>query len=490
MSQENKFDPAEINDEENEATIKDDNQENQHHHHSEHQHSRSHYHSHHGKKHRSSRSKKSSNNNKKSVIDKIQAWIDKKISRKAMALFCLLLLLTTTVLITVIYVVETTYKDLPDDYHSGLPSNEKEQDDSPNSAPSASLSVPSYWKNMIEDKTNAVKALQADGGKNSVSFVWASDTHIPNNDHAKTNDLGKLMAKMMDNCDIPFAMLTGDIGTRASLDTEAELEKSQEKIPKHLAPLWGTDRLLLALGNHDGCYGDSSCYYAKQFSPERMWDLYFRKQAFDERRVFSEDGTYFYIDNVAQKTRFIVLNSQFAGKYSVDDNSIAVNNRFSTSCYGQEQLDWLANVALDMPAGYGAIIASHVPPNVTYTVDKVQLIGIINAYCKKTTYSGSYTAGVDGWTNNSVNVDFSDAKGEIIAMFTGHVHQDTIDTKTLACPLITIISAGAQVNDGEIPERTFGTDSETSFDVVTINRKTRTIYCTRVGWGEDRTVKY
>jgi hypothetical protein len=143
-----------------------------------------------------------------------------------------------------------------------------------------------------------------------------------------------------------------------------------------------------------------------------------------------------------------------------------------------------------MPEGYGAVITAHVPPNVTYTVDKVQLIGIINAYCRKTTYNGSYTAGVEGWTNNSVNVDFTNAKGEIIAMFTGHVHQDTIDTTTLACPLITIISAGAQVNAGEIPERTFGTDTETSFDVVTINRKTRTIYLTRVGWGEDRVVKY
>jgi hypothetical protein len=89
-----------------------------------------------------------------------------------------------------------------------------------------------------------------------------------------------------------------------------------------------------------------------------------------------------------------------------------------------------------------------------------------------------------------VNVDFTNAKGEIIAMFTGHIHQDTVDTTTLTCPLITIISAGAPVNFGEQPTRTPGTDTETSFDVVTINRKTRTIYCTRVGAGEDRVIPY
>jgi hypothetical protein len=58
------------------------------------------------------------------------------------------------------------------------------------------------------------------------------------------------------------------------------------------------------------------------------------------------------------------------------------------------------------------------------------------------------------------------------------------------CHIITITSAGASVNVGEQPERVFGTDTETSFDVVTINRQTRTIHCTRVGVGEDRVIPY
>ena len=443
---------------------------------------------HHGSHHHSGHSshhKRHSSKNKKSLLERIE----RKIGQRGLLRISFAMILLCLVFIGCLFHFESLDTDVPDtddfqdDYQPGG-SNQQ------NPTPSVSQSVPSYWRDMIEEKTKTVKDLQTAGGKDCVSFVWASDTHIPDNSTARTDNLGILMAAMMDNCDIPFAVLTGDIGTRGSLDTEAELVRTQESIPVHLAPLWGSERLLLVLGNHDGCFGDSSNYYGKQFSPERMWQLYFRNQALDPRRVFSDDGLYYYVDNVAQKTRFIVLNSQFAGEYSVDSNGVATNNRFSTSCYGQKRLDWLAEVALDMPEGYGAVITAHVPPNVTYTVDKVQLIGIINAYCNKTTYSGSYTAGVDGWTNNSVSVDFSDAKGEIIAMFTGHVHQDTIDTTTLACPLITIISAGAQVNAGAIPDRTFGTDTETSFDVVTINRATRTIYCTRVGAGKDREIKY
>lgn len=497
MEQENKFEKIEIIDDINDTKAESEGHE--HHSHS-HYDSGSHHssHSHHGR-HHSSRHKKHSRNRKKHLLDKIQSWINKKLGIKGIVVFSISVLLVISLLISVIYLVEMNNdnKNSLNDGQDELFSDGTDFDfETPNYS-STVVKIPSYWENMINEKTKTVKALQTAGGMDCVSFVWASDTHIPNNDTARTNDIGKIMAKMLDNCEIPFAVLSGDIGTRASCSTEEEYIKMQEMVPKHLAPLWGTDRLLVALGNHDGCYGDSSGYYKKQYTPERLWQMYFRGQALDSRRVFSEDGTYFYVDNKAQKTRFIILNSQFGGEYSADENGWAVNNRFAVSCYGQEQLDWLANVALNMPKGYGAVIVSHVPPKMLYstnsepyTVDCAQLCGIINAYNKKSSFKGSYTAGVNGWSNSTVNVDFSNAKGEIIAMFTGHIHQDSIDTTTLECPLITIISAGASVNYGEAPERKFGTDTETSFDVVTINRKSRTIYLTRVGAGEDRIVKY
>jgi hypothetical protein len=141
---------------------------------------------------------------------------------------------------------------------------------------SETATIPSYWESMVNGKTETVKALQTAGGKNCISFAYASDTHIPDNDGGRTTDIGKVMAKMLDNCEIPFAVLTGDINTRASYGTEEGLVSAQDQMPIHLAPLWGTDRLLMALGNHDGCWGDSSGYYKKQFTPERMWQIFFR----------------------------------------------------------------------------------------------------------------------------------------------------------------------------------------------------------------------
>ena len=449
-------------------------------------HSHKHHHSHHHHSHHSHNTKK------RSVWKKISHWFDKKSgSKSGNAINVIIVCVTIVLLISSIFIDVVRRKEIDE-----LGEYQGSSGASYNSASFASVSVPAYWDNEISEKTEAIKKLQSEGGKDCVSFVWASDTHIPDNGSGRTNNIGKVMAKLLTNCDIPYAVITGDIGTRSSHTTEEELVESQKMISQHLAPLWGTDRLLVALGNHDGCWGSSNGYYRHQFSPERMWDFYFRFQAIDENKIFSDDGLYYYIDNSAQKTRYIVLNSHFAGVFAENESGWAVNNRFHTSCYGQKQLDWLADEALDMPEGYSAVIAVHAPPvekvnneEATYTVDYFQFQGIVDAYNNKTTYSGR-CEGVEGWTKSDIDVDFTTAHGEIIAIFAGHIHQDTVDTKTLTCPIITIISSGAAVNEGEMPERKFGTDTETSFDVVTINKKTRTIYCTRVGAGDDRTISY
>ncbi|MBQ8310087.1 MAG: metallophosphoesterase, partial [Clostridia bacterium] len=424
----------------------------------------------------SSRHRKRKSSQNGSLLKRIQHLFDKTFGRKSRLMLNLTAILLTAVLLCGLFFSGVIIRNaMAPQEETGEISDSTYEPSYQTS--SDGLTVPSYWKSMITEKTEVVKALQAAGGKDCVSFAWASDTHIPDNHTGKTDHLGKVMAQMLDNCEIPFAVLSGDIGTRSSCSTEAELVESQKQIAKHLSPLWGTERLLVALGNHDGTWGNNpngdgvTGYYRYQSTPEQLWETYFRWQSLDFSRVFSEDGLYFYVDNIAQKTRFIVLNSQYGGEYSEDVYGWAINDRFGTSCYGQAQLDWLADVALDMPAGYSAVITTHVPPKLVngattpYTVDCDQLNGIINAYCNKTTFSGSYTAGVDGWSNSTVDVDFTDAKGEIIALFAGHIHQDTVDTTTLACPIITIISAGASVNAGESPERTPGTDTETSFDV-------------------------
>ena len=252
-------------------------------HHSHHSSGKTHSSHSHQSKHSHPRKHKTSHQtrDKKSLINRIQAWIDRKFSSKSLVVMCLAAVLLMSCLLVVMYVFESSFR------HTGLPgvdpglsatSGTKPQGGNSEFTPSVTVTIPPYWQKMINEKTEVVKALQTAGGKDSVSFVWASDTHIPDNHSARTDNIGKLMAKMMVNCDIPFAVLTGDIGTRDSHSTETELMKQISKIPTHLAPLWGDERLLVALGNHDGCYGDTNTQWKKHLTPEKLWDIYFRKQ--------------------------------------------------------------------------------------------------------------------------------------------------------------------------------------------------------------------
>lgn len=364
---------------------------------------------------------------------------------------------------------------------------------------------PEYWIDTIASKCEIVKGIQKSRGKDAVSFVWASDTHIPDNNGGRTNNLGKIMNLIMNECEIPFSVISGDMYSQSPALSESVLIEYEKQLPVHLFPLWGSDRLLMCVGNHDGVYGQDDLdgdgvkeFYRKQLPPARIWQTYFRGQALDFRRVFSDDGSYFYVDNTTQKLRFIVLNSQFGGEYSEDQFGYAINDRFNVSCYGQHQLDWLADNALNMPEGYSAIIITHVPIRdgySPYTKDYILLKGIITAYCNKTTYSGSITDGVDGWTNGIINKDFTSAQGEIIAVFSGHGHTDFVETLSLPCPVIQITTAGGDVRDKNsdgtlMYPRTKESATETALDIVTIDKVSRKIYCTRVGAGIDREINY
>lgn len=373
--------------------------------------------------------------------------------------------------------------------------------------------IPSYWESEMVDTIKKVNALKKEAGNNAISFAWCSDAHVLVNSPAEsdTTHLGELMYKAIKDTYTPLAISTGDEQSGASLGTKELLMENFAEMKKQFAPLWGKPEFIALLGNHDGAFGEpdeSGLYYQRQLPPEEMFDEYFKEQILDFRRVFSRDGSYFYIDT-PQKVRFICLNTNFAGEdVQVDENGFAINDRFNKGSLGQKQYDWLINEALKMPNDeWSCIIASHIPPvktgnlvigvgsnpNYNYSslwADRDVLVGVLNAFTAKTTYSGSYTAGVDGWNNASVSCDFSSYKGNIICYIAGHWHRDLTENKSLNGVPIIIITSAHDDRDTSLPPRTDGTDQETAFDVVVVNRKTRKIHCVRCGAGDDRVITY
>lgn len=355
--------------------------------------------------------------------------------------------------------------------------------------------VPSYWQDAVDAACEKVTALQDAGGRNAVSFVWFSDCHVnPDSNVPNPGHTGALAAAVMEKCRIPFAVMGGDAARSDGngLSSENQMRESLLAAEKSFAPI-GADRLLQVQGNHDGSWGYQEGledpYFCYQMDGRELYGALFREQAEDQRRVFSEDGSYFYVDHPASKTRFVLLNSNWV-EDAEDGNGVALRRRMRTFGYGNVQLNWLAGEALHFAeAGWAVVIAAHVPPTADYDAtyrDEDILRGILTAFAEGTSYSG--TCGTAGeWDYVSVDCDYSSGNlAQIVGFFAGHAHKDTLDVDSYAYPVITITSDGDLSYDETEEERVLGTDNEHALDIVTIDRKNGLVSLTRLGVGGDR----
>lgn len=357
--------------------------------------------------------------------------------------------------------------------------------------------VPAYWREAVDEASAKVQGYIDEAGRDAVVFAWFSDVHY--NVDSKNTATGAITAAVMDNCDIPFAISTGDMLTQSVLNSEKEVISAYKAAYKMLAPI-GSDRLLQVEGNHDGSWGvadldmdgqiEDGEYYKFNLTDEKMYNYMFRQHAGDSRRVYGDEGTWFYMDDTASKTRYIMLNDVW-DEYIVNEiNGVAVYNQMGDYGFGQSQLTWLANEALCFDEdGWDVVVAAHVPINQDSFRDGDIVRGILDAFEKGISYEG--TSGDKGtWKYVDISVDFSKKHtGEIIGFFSGHVHKDSIYAE-LSYPVVTITSNVNASYDDREEERVYGTDNEVAVDFVVVNKRTKEVSIVRLGVGEDRTFKY
>lgn len=124
---------------------------------------------------------------------------------------------------------------------------------------------------------------------------------------------------------------------------------------------------------------------------------------------------------------------------------------------------------------------------VTCLRNNTDLVVTVNEEITYTETEGSNTE--TAYDTVKVDVDFSNANGELIAYFAGHIHKDT--SSNIGFPIITTRCDAQEENDSVLKaERVVGTTTEQSFDVFTVNRKEKKIYATKIGAGIDREVSY
>lgn len=331
----------------------------------------------------------------------------------------------------------------------------------------AALEVPDYWQSAVDTVVGTVKTLQNVAGREAVSFAWFSDSHVGADTAVYS---GILAGEIMDRCHMPFAVFSGDAAME-NVVKEDDLYASLAAAEEAFAPI-GSDRLLQARGSCDGAIGAN---YQYNLNTGEIYDVLFRRQEMDTRRIVGGDGTYFYIDFQPAKVRFVILNSCW------------LQEGTSRYGFGNEQLNWLVSEVLQFDEeGWALVFACHVPPNLDAVFDGQVLLMLLLAFENNVSYS--YESGTEGESDYlSVSGNFRDAvTGEVVGFFCGNAHKDGLTQTSQGFQIVTITSDADLSADESEEVRVAGTANEHAIDIVTINRNNGRVSLTRLGAGESR----
>ena len=363
--------------------------------------------------------------------------------------------------------------------------------------------IPDYWQSYLDDRIAKIKTNQEKAGKDCFSFIVITDIHYGQNQKKSP----ALIKKIMEECNIKYVLNLGDIINRGAWTTKEQIETEFKQINEFLKPI--SSKMLQTQGNHDGSYGATldGVTYPYNYTPEELYERIYRKISLINNIHFDATGTAYYVDDTSRKVRYIMLNSH-CNKYVLNDNGSAKYNNMTTFRFTQSQYDFLYNEALknDLTDDWLVIVSSHVPINNSYDVkfgasgsgaigDHSIMRSFLGAYKKKKTYTATWKGTATETTPYdaiNLSVDFTNAKGTLLAYFAGHSHNDYIyDTANWGIPIIVTRCDGFNENlETLLAERKAGTVTEQSFDVFTVNKKTEKIYATKIGAGSDRIITF
>ena len=340
--------------------------------------------------------------------------------------------------------------------------------------------LPAYWQDYLEEKAAVLHTRHQAYGHNCFSFPVLTDVHLDAN-------LGKYSAMaaaaLMARCDMPWALCLGDLVSESGSAEDAD--QSFADAEEFLAPIRG--KLLQTQGSRDGIWGSGH-----NLTPQKLHSLIYRKAGLAGALHFDSEGCGYYVDDVSNKVRYILLNSH-RNTYAENEDGTARYGTAEFFRFGQSQYDLVVEALGSVPGDDWCVIsASHAPLNDAYAEqfggaegDHVLMRKLLAAYKKKTAFSGSF-AGTYGDDAVSVTADFTAARGRYIAHFSGCTHADSSGMFDGIRVVTTRCDARAEPSQNKYAERESGTTTEQSFDVVTVIRDSGSIQILKIGAGTNR----
>lgn len=329
--------------------------------------------------------------------------------------------------------------------------------------------IPDYWQSELEIKADAIQQAMEKAGRNKSAFLWYTDAHWVNGNSKMSP---KLLNYLYMNTPMNKVNFGGDIigdtllATRNEMKYLYEWRKAIKDLPNHHS----------IFGNHDMFnldsvdYEDDNYRYSFLLAPEETSDMVFG------------DGNYYYIDNPAEKTRYLYI-----AYMSTDQNAMLAQGTF------------IVDAIKSVPEGWHIVAIAHrwwqyssssTPTTGSIPNYEKEILSVFDAYNARATRSGS---------NYFYTQDFTQAKGKVEFCIGGHIHVDYDIESDGGIPII-ITTADANQNrvpNSTVDSGTVGTTTEAAvFGIIADYNDVNSTKITVVGVGrgtsrvvENATVK-
>lgn len=298
--------------------------------------------------------------------------------------------------------------------------------------------LPVYWKTEIQSRMPTILAKDALIGNNGDSFVFITDAHIVRNSlHSPA-----LIKYILSHSSVDKVFFGGDLIEKYTGETGKADAEAGYSLWNNL--MYGTDEFFI-IGNHDNNNYDSTNANNALTDPE-IYGLAIKRS---EKIIDTYGKTSYCVDNLSQKTRYILLDCEGDGLYS-------------------DVLTWMQGKLTELQSGWKAFIMQH-------------------------RYWGSNTSTVSSQgeaLTTAINAVYDSLNCTLVAVIVGHTHTDyKINETSKGYPIIAV---NCDTRDGAVSgyTRTAGTVNEQSFDVIHVDYTNRKIYMTRIGAGSDREFSY
>lgn len=299
--------------------------------------------------------------------------------------------------------------------------------------------VPEYWVDELAAKASAIQTAMEQAGRHKSAFLWYTDAHWPNGNSKVSPALLKYLYEHTPMNKVNFGGdIIGDslLATRDDMEYLYEWRKAIKSLPNHHS----------VEGNHDRFTSDSVDYegenytYAFLLAPEESPDM------------VMGDGNYYYIDNPAEKTRYL-----YFAYITADQTAMMAQGQF------------FVDAIKGVPQGWHIVAISHrwwqysasaTPTTGSIPAYLADVLSVFDAYNARTSRAGS---------NYFTAQDFADAKGKVEFCIGGHIHVDYDIVSDGGIPIIITTSDTNQnrVPSSEVDSGTVGTTTEAAvFGIV------------------------